>query len=326
MSEAPPVLVTGGAGFLGSWVVERLLARGLRVDVVDDLSTGSLENLRRARDRHGARLTVVVEDVTSAAIGSLAERRGWRSIVHLAARASLRASTLDPVRDAEVNVLGTVRVLEAAKRARSRKVVFAASAAIYGDQRALPIREEAPLAPMSFYGAGKVAGLEYLRAARHVHGTASTSLVFANLYGPRQRAELGAVVARFVDALLAGHAPVVVGDGTQTRDFVWVGDAADAVVAALDRADGEMINVATGLETSIAGLARLLVEVAGIDGLHPVHQGRQSVGEVHRNALDPSRAAHLLGWRPSVRLADGLARTWAAALEARRIREAAPRS
>lgn len=326
MSEASPVLVTGGAGFLGSWVVERLLARGLRVDVVDDLSTGSLDNLQRGRDRHGARLSVFVEDVTSAALTNLAERRAWRGIVHLAARASLRASALDPVRDGEVNVLGTVRVLDAAKRARSRKVVFAASAAIYGDQRALPIREDAPLAPMSFYGAGKVAGLEYLRAARHVLGVASTSLVFANLYGPRQRADLGAVVARFVEALLEGRSPIIVGDGTQTRDFVWVGDAADAVVAALDHADGEMVNVATGLETSIASVARLLVEVAGVDGLHPVHQGRQSPGEVHRNALDPSRAAHLLGWRPSVTLADGLARTWSAELEARRIRGPAPRS
>jgi len=314
VSSEVRILVTGGAGFLGSHVVERLLARGHHVEVLDDLSTGHLANLERARDRFGERLEVRIGDVVTDELLASASRGRWDAIVHLAARASLRASSLDPFEDARVNVLGTVRVIQAATAAKVRKVVFAASAAIYGDPPAseLPLREERALTAVSFYGASKVAGVAYLDAARVVASVRATSLVFANLYGPRQRPDGGAVVARFLEAIAEGSPPTVFGDGSQTRDFVWVGDAAEAVVAALDHADGLLVNVATGTETSIASLARLATQVAGRPELAPVHQGRQSQGEVRRSALDPSRAARVLGWRPRLPLAEGLARTWEA--------------
>jgi UDP-glucose 4-epimerase len=315
MSEGNRILVTGGAGFLGSWVVERLLGRGARVDVVDDLSTGSEENLQRARARAGERLSLFVADVVDPGLGELAERRRWRVVIHLAARASLRGGQRSPVEDARVNVLGTVNAIEAARLAGARKVVFAASAAVYGDPGAtVPVAEDTPHRPRTFYGASKLSGISYLAAAEVAWGLAHTSLVLANLYGPRQRAAGGAVVARFVEALAAGRPPTVVGDGAQTRDFVWVGDAADAVVAAIDHADGRVLNVSTGVETSIAELARLLAGIAGRPELAPEHAGRQLPGEVRRSALDPTRAAHLLGWRPRVPLQEGLRRTWMAAL------------
>jgi len=301
-------LVTGGAGFIGSALVDRLLAEGHAVDVVDDLSTGSLANLAEARAaRSGLRFHQL--DVRAPELVELMARRRPEVVFHLAAQASVQRSVKVPLLDAEVNVLGSLRVLEGARSAGARKVVFAASGGtLYAEAEPgeLPVGERHPQAPRSPYGIAKRAVIDYLHAYRELYGLEFTALALANVYGPRQDPDGEAgVVAIFAASLLRQVPCVIHGDGEQTRDFVFVDDVVDAFVRAATRGGGLVLNVSTGVETSINALYRLVAAAVGSQRA-PRH-GPAREGEVRRSALDPARAALHLGWRPFTPLAEGVA-------------------
>ncbi len=302
-------LVTGGAGFIGSALVDRLLAEGHDVDVVDDLSTGSLGNLAEARATGGKQLRIHQLDICAPELVDLVARRRPEVVFHLAAQASVPVSITAPVFDAQVNVLGTLNVLEAARAAGSERVVFAASGGtLYGEPDAakLPILETEPHRPLSPYGVSKKAGLDYLVAYREMHALEFVALALANVYGPRQdpHGESG-VVAIFAQRLLAGQPVRIDGDGEQTRDFVYVDDVVDAFVRASARGGGLVCNIGSGQETSVNEIHRLLAEAAHEEAA-PEH-GPPRPRDVRRSALDPQRASMQLGWQPFTPLADGLA-------------------
>jgi UDP-glucose 4-epimerase len=301
-------LVTGGAGFIGSSLVDRLLAEGHTVDVVDDLSTGSLANLADARAQAGHSLTVHQLDIRSGELVEVMARRRPEIVFHLAAQADVRVSVARPVFDAEVNVLGTLRVLEGARAADSARVVFAASGGtLYGepDPSELPVREVHAHRPLSPYGVSKKAGIDYLVAYREMHALEFCALALANVYGPRQdpHGEAG-VVAIFAERLLRGEPVTVFGDGEQTRDLVFVDDVVDAFVRAATRGGGLVLNIGTGRQLTINELARVMGERAG-SKLPPEHAPPR-IGELAHSALDPQRAGIHLGWRPWTELSQGI--------------------
>jgi UDP-glucose 4-epimerase len=291
-------LVTGGAGFIGSTLVDRLLAEGHTVDVVDNLSTGSLANVAEARLSGTGQFHFHQLDVRSPDLAGLMARRQPDVVYHLAAQADVRVSVADPVLDADINVLGSLRVLEAARAAGARKVVFASSGGtIYGDVEQLPVKESQPQRPLSPYGVAKKAVGDYLFAYRELHGLEYTALALANVYGPRQdlRGEAG-VVAIFAGRLLSGEPCLIFGDGKQTRDFVFVDDVVDAFSRAGERGTGLLCNIGTGVETSVNELYAAMARNAGVNQ-PPMYAPARS-GELQRSSLDPSRAALHLGWKP----------------------------
>ena len=304
--------VTGGAGFIGSSLVDRLLAEGHAVDVIDDLSTGSLANLAEARAR-GGEFRFHQIDVTDAGVVTLIERRRPEILFHLAGQASVAASERDPGFDAAVNVAGTVRVLDGARRAGVRKVVYAASGGtLYGalEARELPVDETHPIRPSSPYGVSKKVAIDYLQAFRDLYGLEFTALALANVYGPRQDStgEAG-VVAHFAADLVAGRASTIDSDGLQTRDFIFVDDVVDAFARAVERGGGLVINVGTGVQTSIARLYATMASQAG--SVLPPDHGPSRPGDVRANALAPGRAKLHLGWAPWTSLEEGVAATLA---------------
>ncbi|MDA8317258.1 MAG: GDP-mannose 4,6-dehydratase [Actinomycetota bacterium] len=292
-------MVTGGAGFIGSTLVDRLLAEGHEVDVVDDLSSGSLTNLAQARATAGRALSFHQLDVRLPETTALIVRRRPAVIFHLAAQADVRVSVADPVADADVNILGSLRVLEGARAGGTARFVFAASGGtLYGEPDAadLPVRESHPHRPLSPYGVSKKAVIDYLVAYRELHGLEFSALALANVYGPRQNphGEAG-VVAIFADALVTGRPVTVFGDGEQTRDYVYVDDVVDAFTRAATRGEGLVCNVGTGTESTVNELLRTLCALVGVEPEIRHAPARQ--GELRRNALDPTRAAIHLGWR-----------------------------
>ncbi len=302
-------LVTGGAGFIGSTLVDRLLAEGHEVDVVDDLSSGSLTNLAEARADTEHAFQLHRFDIRDAALVELIERRRPEVIFHLAAQIDVRVSVADPVLDAMINVIGSLNVLEGARRAGTRKVVFASSGGtIYGapDGADLPIKESQPQVPISPYGVSKKAVGDYLMAYREVHSLEFTALALANVYGPRQdpHGEAG-VVAIFAGRLLADEPCTIYGDGEQTRDYVYVDDVVDAFVRAAEKGGGLVLNVGTGVETSVNDLYSTMARVAGVD--RPATLAPARDGEVPRSALDAGRAQIHLGWKPWTDLSTGTA-------------------
>ncbi len=306
-------MVTGGAGFIGSTLVDRLLAEGHGVDVIDDLSTGSLANLAAARSVAGHDLTVHQLDIRSAELVDLMERRRPEVVFHLAAQADVRVSVADPVFDADVNLLGTLRVLEGARRAEASRVVFAASGGtLYGepDDSELPLKESLPQRPLSPYGVSKKAAIDYLIAYRELHALEFCALALANVYGPRQdpHGEAG-VVAIFAERLLTGQPVTIFGDGEQTRDFVYVDDVVDAFVRASSRGGGLVCNVGTGRETSVNELFHEMAVQAGAE-VEPAYQPLRP-GELIRSCLDASRASIQLGWSSWTELAPGTSATLA---------------
>ena len=303
-------LVTGGAGFIGSTLVDRLLAEGHEVTVVDDLSRGRLENLESARGA-GEKFVFHQLGLTSPAIEDVVAEARPEVIFHLAAQIDVRLSVEDPVHDAQVNVVGTVRLAEAARRAGVRRIVFTSSGgSIYGPVTELPIAESRPVDPLSPYAAGKVAGEIYLEMFSRLYGMEWAGVAPANVYGPRQdpHGEAG-VVAIFSQRLLAGQPTRVFGDGGNTRDYVFVDDVVDAFVRAarVPEAAGLRFNVGTGVETSDRGLHTLVAEAAG--SADDPEYAPARLGDVARSALDASRAADVLGWEPKVPIGEGVART-----------------
>jgi UDP-glucose 4-epimerase len=305
------VLVTGGAGFIGSALTDRLLADGHDVDVVDDLSSGSLANLAEARARRPGRFTFHRLDIRSTGVVDLIASRRPEVIMHLGAQPDVRVSVAKPLLDAEVNILGSLNVCQGAVAAGTRKVVFAGSGGtLYGEPEELPVREGHPQHPRSPYGVSKKAVGDYLHYYREVQGLDSTVLALANVYGPRQNpsGEAG-VVAIFAGKLLARERATIYGDGSQTRDFVYVDDVVDAFVQALDAGGGLTCNIGTGVETSVQALYDAMARLVGF--AEPPRYAAARVGELHRGALDPGRAAAHLGWTPRVDLETGLTRTLA---------------
>jgi UDP-glucose 4-epimerase len=301
-------LVTGGAGFIGSTLVDRLLAEGHSVDVVDDLSSGSLANLAEARADRSKELKVHQVDVRDPAVIEVIGRRQPEVVFHLAAQADVRVSVARPAFDAEVNVIGSINVLEGARVGGARKVVFASSGGtIYGEPAPadLPVKESHPQQPLSPYGVAKRVVTDYLHVYRELHSVEFTSLAMANIYGPRQdpHGEAG-VVAIFAGLLIAGKPCTIFGDGEQTRDFVYVDDAVDAFVRAADRGSGLLCNVGTGVETSVNELYGAMAAAAGVDA--PAVHAPERPGELARNALDPGRAKLHLGWEPWTDLSTGV--------------------
>jgi UDP-glucose 4-epimerase len=299
MYGAVRAVVTGGAGFIGSNLVDALLARGDEVTVVDNFASGKRENLNpgAALLEHDIREPFSVEaDV----------------VFHLAAQADVQTSMKRPEYDAAVNVVGTVNVLQAAPAAQ---VVFASSGGAGYGECPEPATEEAPFLPLSAYGIAKKCGEEYLAGWNRIHGSSHVSLRFGNVFGERQDSGLeGGVVAIFLERMARGEETVIYGDGGQSRDFVYVGDVVDALLAAAGRGGGPY-NVGTGVATSVNELHAACRRVAGVDE-EPRHEAAR-LGDVIRSVLDPSRAERELGWRARVTLDDGLARTWAWTKEAR---------
>jgi len=292
-------IVTGGAGFIGSNVVDALLARGDEVHVLDDLSKGKRENVAEAATLHVADIREP-DEVFDAVRPD--------AVVHLAAQMDVRVSVERPDYDAEVNVIGTVKILEAARRHGARVVFASSGGAAYGECDG-PAAEDAPLRPLAPYGTSKLCGEEYLATWNRLHGSAHVSLRFANVYGPRQEphGEAG-VVAIFMGRLREGGTPTIFGDGSQSRDYVHVADVVASVTAALESAGGGVYNVGTGRETSVLELYDAVQSAAGIRREPAFAPPR--LGELQRSVLDPSLAKRELGWRPERSLADGLADTW----------------
>ena len=294
-------IVTGGAGFIGSHVVDLLVARGDEVVVLDNLSRGKPENVNE-----GAEL--VVADIRDPdAVGEVFGEARPEACFHLAAQADVRVSVQRPDFDAEVNVLGTLRLLEAAREHGTRIVFASTGGAIYGEC-AEPALESAPRAPLSQYGTSKLAGEEYLATYNRLYGSEHTALRFGNVYGPRQdpHGEAG-VVAIFLGKLAEGEAPHIFGDGTQQRDYVYVGDVA-AVTAAASAGPAGVYNVGTGVATSVLDLFEACGHAAGLE-VEPVFDPPR-LGELQRSVLDAGLATRELGFAASTTFADGIVATW----------------
>ncbi len=302
MKPTLTILVTGGAGFIGSHVVDAFVEAGHHVAVVDDLSTGRRANLHAAATFHEV-------DIRSPALRDVFDDVHPDVVSHHAAQVDVRRSVADPAYDAEVNVLGSLNLLERCREHGVAKVLYASSGgAVYGEPAYLPCDEDHPIRPLCPYGASKYVVEQYLAMYRELHGLDYTVLRYGNVYGPRQdpHGEAG-VVAIFADQMLRGGTPTVNGSGEQERDFVYVGDCARANLLALERGSGGVYNLGSGQGTSVNRLFELLKAATGYQG--GVVHGPPKPGETFRIFLDASRARDELGWRPQVDLREGLHRT-----------------
>ena len=296
------ILVTGGAGFIGSHVAEIYLRTGHEVWIVDDLSSGKPTNI--PPEAH-----FVQAEITDAAVRRLLVDERIEVVNHHAAQMDVRRSVADPLFDARVNILGLLNILEGARQARCQRIIFASSGGtVYGEQDTFPATEDHSTCPISPYGVSKLAGERYLYFYHTEHGLPSLSLRYANVYGPRQdpHGEAG-VVAIFTQRLLAGETITINGDGQQTRDYVFVNDVARANLAALTVAYSGALNIGTGLETTVNTLAEHLQRITG--SRDRAQHGAAKPGEQRRSVLSWSRAADRLNWKPLVSLADGLEKT-----------------
>lgn len=312
-------LVTGAAGFIGSHLTDRLLAQGDEVLAVDNLSSGSLANLSDARRSSLGKLTFQRVDITSTATKDLIARYKPEVVFHLAAQVDVRKSLADPLHDAMVNIIGTLNLLQAASESKTRKVVFTSSGGcIYGEpgESRLPVTEDQvylpDAMPESPYGVSKKVMLDYLRYFKAIKDLDYTALALSNVYGPRQEpaSEVGLegqVVAIFSRKMLAGRPATIYGDGTQTRDFVYVDDVVSAFVAAQEKGSGELVNIGSGSELSVN---ELFSRLAGLTGsrYEPIYAAPRP-GELQRIVIDPSKAGEVLGWQPQTPLDEGLKKT-----------------
>jgi len=298
------VLVTGGAGFIGSHVVDAFLGAGHTVSVVDNLATGNPAWLA------GKPVTLHAMDLRSARLADVFHKERPEAVAHLAAQASVGRSVADPGFDASVNLAGGLNLLECCRRVGVQRIIYSASSAGYGDTEVIPTPEDHPSRPSSPYGVSKAAMEQYIVALGALHGWTAVSLRYANVYGPRQNpsGEAG-VVAIFCTRLLDGEPCQINGDGKQTRDYIYVADVAAANLAALERprlTGG--LNIGTGSETTVLDLHKRLCNAVGLDAAF-VHAPARP-GEQRRSCLDAARAARELGWRPAVSLDEGLVLTY----------------
>ncbi len=296
------VLVTGGAGFIGSNLASALLKADHDVDVIDNLSTGKLENLPPGVRFHEA-------DIASPVVDKIFERGQYDVVIHLAAQMDVRKSVADPKFDAETNILGGVNLLQAAVRQRVGKFIFASTGgAIYGEQDYSPADEKHPLNPISPYGISKLAFEKYLHFYNIEHGLQYIALRYANVYGPRQNSEGEAgVVAIFSERMLEGRKAVVFGDGLQTRDFVYVGDVVKANILALEYDNSDVFNVGTGRETDINTIFDMIKSATG-SAQDRINEAARP-GEQRRSCIDHSKISKHLGWKPQIDLENGIRKT-----------------
>ena len=299
------ILVTGGAGFIGSHLVRHLLAKGENVTALDNLSTGLAENLP-------PEAKLVEMDILDEELPKVVAAGAFDAIVHLAAQTMVDTSIKNPLLDTRENLMGTVQVLEAARAANVKRVIFASTAAAYGDVKEddLPVREAQPTEPMSFYGLSKLSVEKYLEMYRKIYGMEYVVLRFANVYGERQGdGGEGGVISIFAKAVAEGRDITIYGDGEQTRDFVYAGDIAEGIWAALRTEEvNAAYNLSTQTETSLRELVSLLAEIRGRE-IVPKY-GAEREGDIYKSMLSNSRARRGLDWQPATTLADGLRRTY----------------
>ena len=299
------ILVTGGAGFIGSHLVRHLLAKGEKVTALDNLSTGLAENLP-------PEAKLVEMDILDEELPKVVAAGAFDAIVHLAAQTVVDTSIKNPLLDTRENLLGTVQVLEAARAANVKRVIFASTAAAYGDVKEddLPVREAQPTEPMSFYGLSKLSVEKYLEMYEKLYGMEYVVLRFANVYGERQGdGGEGGVISIFAKAVAEGRDITIYGDGEQTRDFVYAGDIAEGILAALRTEEvNAAYNLSTQTETSLRELVSLLAEIRGRE-IVPKY-GAEREGDIYKSMLSNSRARRGLDWQPATTLAEGLRRTY----------------
>ena len=299
------ILVTGGAGFIGSHLVRHLLAKGEKVTALDNLSTGLAENLP-------SEAKLVEMDILDEELPKVVAAGAFDAIVHLAAQTMVDTSIKNPLLDTRENLLGTVQVLEAARAANVKRVIFASTAAVYGDVKEddLPVREAQPTLPLSFYGLSKLSVEKYLEMYEKLYGMEYVVLRFANVYGERQGdGGEGGVISIFAKAVAEGRDITIYGDGEQTRDFVYAGDIAEGILAALRTEEvNAAYNLSTQTETSLRELVSLLAEIRGRE-IVPKY-GAEREGDIYKSMLSNSRARRGLDWQPATTLAEGLRRTY----------------
>lgn len=299
------ILVTGGAGFIGSHLVRHLLAKGEQVTALDNLSTGLAENLP-------PEAKLVEMDILDEDLPKVVAAGAFDAIVHLAAQTMVDTSIKNPLLDTRENLLGTVQVLEAARAANVKRVIFASTAAVYGDVKEddLPVREAQPTLPLSFYGLSKLSVEKYLEMYENLYGMEYVVLRFANVYGERQGdGGEGGVISIFAKAVAEGRDITIYGDGEQTRDFVYAGDIAEGIWAALRTEEvNAAYNLSTQTETSLRELVSLLAEIRGRE-IVPKY-GAEREGDIYKSMLSNIRARRGLDWQPATTLAEGLRRTY----------------
>ena len=302
MAESRKALVTGGAGFIGSHLVDRLLSEGFQVAIIDDLSAGKLRNLNPAATFYHA-------DITQSIVEEIFSREQPDFVFHLAARVSVTYSAQHPVDNAQVNVIGTLRLLDAARRMGLEKFIFSSTGgAIYGSPEEIPCSEAAPAAPISPYGLSKYMAEQYVSLFHRLYRLDYTNLRYGNVYGPRQDPEGEAgVISIFIQSILDGNRPRIFGDGTQERDFIYVDDIVEANMRAINSGNHRTLNIGSEEGTSVNRLFEIIK--AELDyPLEAEHRPRRP-GEVHKISLDCEQARQCLGWTPQVPLAEGLRRT-----------------
>ena len=302
MAQGRSALVTGGAGFIGSHLVDRLLDEGFRTVIVDDLSSGKLKNVNQHATFHHM-------SINQPSLLDVFNREKPDLVFHMAAQSSVSKSTRDPILDSEINVLGTLRLLESARRAGVDKIIYSCTGgALYGEPQEVPCYDDAPVVPISPYGMSKYVAEQYLEYYRRQYLIDYTSLRYGNVYGPRQDPDGEAgVIAIFISAMLNGKRPVIFGDGEQERDFIAVGDVIEANLAAINRGSGKSMNIATGELTSVNRIFELLKEITGFRW--GAEHAPARAGDVYRISLDCSRASEQLDWSPATSLEEGLAST-----------------
>ena len=294
-------LVSGGAGFIGSHIVDRLLHDGYDVWIVDDLSTGKKENVNRKAE-------FIEMDIAEPGLCDALKVVKPEIVFHCAAQIDVRKSIDDPIADARVNIIGTINLLEACRAWQSKKVIYSSSGGtIYGNVDE-PATEDFPVLPLSPYGVAKLASEHYLRCYSEWHGLKFTVLRYANVYGPRQDpfGEAG-VVAIFTSKMISGETPVVYGSGKMVRDYVYVDDVVEACILSIETCDGEIVNIGTGTGTSVRQLFSEMKRITGFQG-EPIDEPKRA-GELDMNVLSPEKAKKILGWEPKVDLKEGLRKT-----------------
>ena len=295
------ILITGGAGFIGSHLSDALLAAGHEITIIDDLSSGTKDFLPKEAE-------FLKMDIRDEKLTDIFKERHFDIIYHEAAQTMVPASIDNPYLDADINISGMLRVLEAARKTDVQKIIFSSSAAVYGDNPALPLTENLIPAPSSFYGLTKWMTEKYLALYHKIYELSYTVLRYSNVYGPRQGADgEGGVIYIFAKQLAEGKDLTIFGDGGQTRDFINVHDVVSANVAALTKGNGSICNVSTGSEVSLNTLARKMIQLSG----KPVkiHYGPVRPGDIYRSCLSRQKAEHLLGWAPQTSLDEGLSET-----------------
>lgn len=291
------VLVTGGAGFIGSHIVDELVKKNIKTIVIDNSTIKEIQINKKVKYYNA--------DIVKANISRIFDKERPEIVIHQAAQISNLESLNNPLYDAEVNIIGTVNLLECCRQYNIKKIIYASSAAVYGEPEYLPIDEEHNTKPISCYGISKLVPEHYIRVYNQLYGIKYTILRYANVYGPRQDTEgEGGVISIFIDKMLKGERPIIFGTGEQTRDFICVKDIAAANIAALDKGDNCILNISTGVNTSINELVKILNNILG-KNLKPVYKPKRE-GDIEHSYLDNALAVKVLGWKPRVSLEEGL--------------------